>query len=144
MTIDNRVVIGAFIFALSAGLAFGQDDDPEQVKEVDISDSPPVAEEACFNVRSVRNFDAITDRYVYVEGRSDEHYLSTMWAQCFGLRSALGIAISNDFSRVCSNRSARITYRDFGRLQACTVRTVESVESKSAAEEIVELRTRRD
>jgi len=144
MTSSKKLLIGIFVFALSAGLAFTQEDEPSEVKEVDISDSPPVAEAACFNVRDVRNFDAIRDRYVYVEGRRGEHYLLTMFTQCFGLRSALGIAISNDFNRVCSNSSATITYREFGQLESCRIRAVESVEDKAAAEQIVELRRRSD
>jgi len=144
MTSRTRAVIGAFVLVFGVGLGMAQEDDPEQVKEVDISDSPPVAEAACFNVRNVRNFTAISDRYVHVEGRRDEHYLLTMWTGCIGLRGALGIAISNDFNRVCSNSSATIAYREFGRLETCRIRTVESVDDKDAAEEIVELRTDRD
>ena len=143
MTNNTTAMIGAFVFVLGGSLAVAQDDEPEQVKEVDISDSPPVAQEACFNVRDVRNFDAISDRYVYVEGRRDAHYLLTMWTGCFGLRGALGIAISNDFNRVCSNSSATIAYREFGGLETCRIREVESVDDKDAAEEIVELRTDR-
>lgn len=100
----------------------------------------PIAEPACFNARTASNFAALGDRYVYVQGRRDEHYLLTMFNVCFGLRSASGIALSNDFSRVCSNTSATIYYRDFGRMEACRVRDVEAVASREAAREIVELR----
>ena len=99
-----------------------------------------VAEPACFNARTVRNFNALSDRHVYVEGRRDEHYLLTMFNVCFGLRSAFGIALSNDFSRVCSNTGETIYYRDFGRMEACRVRDVEAVASRDAAREIMELR----
>lgn len=102
------------------------------------------AEPACFNARTATNFSALSNRHVYLEGRRDEHYLLTMFNYCSGLRSAFGIALSNDLSRVCSNTSATIYYRDFGRLEACRVRDVESVASREAAREIVELRRATD
>ena len=100
----------------------------------------PVAEQACFNARTATNFSALSRRHVYVQGRRNEHYLLTMFNVCFGLRNASGIAIENTLSRVCSNTGATIYYRDFGRLEACRVSEVESVASRQAAQEIVELR----
>ncbi len=132
------------VMALGSGKTLAQDDDSDDVTRIDVTDAPPPAEEACFNVRAVRSFDAITDMYIYVRARRDEHYLLTMFSGCFGLRGALGIGISNVFSRVCSNDNATIVYRDFGRRETCRIRRVESVSSKEAAEELVELRTTRD
>ncbi len=104
----------------------------------------PVAERACFNARTATNFSALSNRHVYVQGRQNEHYLLTMFGTCFGLRNAFGIALSSDLTRVCSNTSATIYYRDFGRLEACRVNDVESVASREAAREIVELRRASD
>jgi hypothetical protein len=98
------------------------------------------AEPACFNARAATNFSALSNTHVYVQGRQDQHYLLTMFNGCFGLRSASGIALSSDLSRICSNTSATIYYRDFGRLEACRVRDVESVAGRDAAREIVQLR----
>ena len=137
----GRVVsILALATLVGASSVCAQDEEVTEVREVDISDAPPVAEDACFNVRDIRNFDAVDDRHLIVEGRRDEFFLLTMFGTCFSLRNANGIAISNDFSRVCSNSSARIVYRDFGRMQSCRIRTVESVDSEAAAEQIIELR----
>ena len=114
----------------SASTAAGTSSSPEMLR----------AEQACFMARTATNFSALSSRHVYVEARRDEHYLLTMFNICPGLRSAFGIALSNDLSRVCSNTNATIYYRDFGRLEACRVRDVESVASRDAAREIVQLR----
>ena len=127
--------------ALMAGCATTADTDPIPAAAGATGDAGmPVAEPACFNVRTASNFNALSNRHVYVEGRRDEHYLLTMFNVCFGLRNAFGIALSNDFSRVCSNTGATIYYRDFGRMEACRVGDVEAVASREAAREIVELR----
>lgn len=133
-------ILAALLLVSGGGLAFAQEDEPTEIKEVDITDAPPVAEEVCFMAREVRDFDAFDDRYVFVDGRRDAAYLLTLFAGCFGLRNANRIAISSDFSRVCSNSAATILYRDFGRMQACRIRSVESVDDKAAAEQIVERR----
>jgi hypothetical protein len=125
---------------LTVGLA---QDEAEPPKEVEIGDGPPPSEEACFNVRQARSFDALADEFVYVDGGGDDHFLLTMFRGCIGLRDSLRIAISNDFSRVCSNSFATITYRGLGELETCRIRRVEAVEDKAAAEALVESRTRR-
>jgi hypothetical protein len=43
----------------------------------------------CFNVRDVRSFDAIHDRYVYVRCRRGKHYLLTMANACLGLQDSV-------------------------------------------------------
>jgi len=139
----SKMTIG-IVAVLGLGLVLAQGDEEEDITSIDLSDAPPAAEEGCFNVRDVRNFEAFTDGYVYVEGRRDEHYLLTMFSACIGLRGAIGIAISNRMSRVCSNSSASITYRGLGRVESCRIRTVEQVESKDAAEAVTEIRTQRD
>ena len=144
-------LLGYTLLAVSAGLVLAQDDakeidesvtDEREIKEVEIGGGPPPSEEACFNVRTVRDFDGLDDQYIYVEARGDDHFLLTMDLGCIGLRNALGIAISNDVSRVCSNSFATITYRQFGRLETCRVREVEAVEDKAAAQTLAEFRQR--
>ena len=56
----------------------------------------------CFNVRDVRSFDAIHDRYVYVRCRRGKHYLLTMANACLGLQDSIAVAAADDFNRVCS------------------------------------------
>jgi hypothetical protein len=111
-------------------------------KEVDAADAPPEVEDACFYVRDIDDFDALGDEFVFVEGRGDENYLLTMWAGCFGLEGAVGIAVSSPMIRVCSTSGAEIRYRGLGRLETCRIRVVESVASKEAAEALVEERKR--
>jgi hypothetical protein len=133
----TMLILVGFVLVLTVGLA---QDDRGNVKQVEIDGGEPPAEKACFNVREVRNFDALDDRFVYVEGRGDERFLLTMLPGCIGLRGALGIAISNDFSRVCSLDTARITYRGLGSVETCTIHDVEAVEDKAAAEALVKAR----
>ena len=138
---------GCVVFAAMSSLAFAQDDADavaEDVVNEEISTDTPAPEPACFNVRDINNFDAIDDRFVYVEGRRDQHYLLTMDRSCFGLRSANGIAITNQMNRVCSNNFAKISYRDFGTTESCTIREVESVADKAAAVAIAERRKSQD
>jgi hypothetical protein len=97
--------------------------------------------EACFNVRNVRTFSALHERYVYVRVRSDEHYLLTMDRPCMGLPFATGIAISGEFSRVCSDTLATLTYMDVGREAFCRIVRVEAVADKEQAERLVKYRT---
>ena len=115
--------------------------DTASEKTIDAAAVPPAAEEACFLVRDIDDFDALSDELVFVEGRGDENYLLTMWNGCFGLRGAVGIAVSSPMSRVCSTSGAEIRYRGLGRLEVCRIRTVEAVESKEAAEALLEQRT---
>ena len=148
----KRASIGGLTAAaLLATLGAAQEGEPEAQraedaslaaeKEIDAATAPPPAEEACFIVRDIDDFDALSDEFIFVEGRSEENYLLTMWAGCFGLRGALGIAVSSPMSRVCSTSDAEIRYRGIGRLETCRIRKVEAVESKEAAETLVAQRT---
>lgn len=106
--------------------------------------TPPSTAPACFSVRGVRNFSALHNQYIYVQGRRDQHYLLTMERSCLGLRSSEGIEIENHTDRVCSNSQAGVSYRaSGGRLETCYIRQVEAVEDRAAARIIVESRTRR-
>lgn len=111
-----------------------------EVREIDITDDGPYAVEACFDSRSVRDFDAFDDRYVYLRVGRDEHYLLTMQRSCIGLRNAFQIGIADRFSRICSNTFASIVYGAFGREERCPIRRVEAVDGKEAAIAIAEQR----
>lgn len=129
--------------ALAVSAAGSAQDTPSATKTVDARELDPRAEEACLVVRQIRNFDALGDRYVFVEGRRSERYLLTMLPGCIGLRSAFGIAIESRGSRVCTGSGADIRYRGLGgRTETCPIRRVETVEDKASAEQLVELRAR--
>jgi hypothetical protein len=120
-----------------------RDDAETDVTEVDAASIPPTAEEGCFNVREVRNFDALSNEFVFVEGRGDEMFLLTMFSNCIGLRDSFEIAIQSRMSRVCSNSSADIRYRGLDRgLDTCQIVKVEKVDDKAAAEALAESRSR--
>ena len=130
------------LLTVTAGLA---QDNANDAREVEVAGGEPPSEEACFNVREVRNFSALDDRYVYLETLGNEHYVLTMFPGCFGLEDSIQIAISNQMSRVCSIDTAKITYRGVGGdLESCPIRRVEAVEDRSAAEALVESRKRAD
>jgi hypothetical protein len=109
-------------------------------KAVETSDSDAVAEEACFNVRDVRSFDAIHDRFVYVRCVRGKHYLLTMENACVGLQNSLAVTVESGFNRVCSNDWASLTYRNFDRTTRCGILRVEAVEDRAAAVALVESR----
>ncbi len=96
---------------------------------------------SCFNVSNVRRYSVLHERYVYVRVRSNEHYLLTLDRPCIGLPFATGIAISNEFSRVCSDTQASITFQDGGRVASCGIVRVEAVADKEMAERAVKNRT---
>jgi hypothetical protein len=134
-----------FAGALLAVTAVLAQDGANDAREVEIAGDEPPSEEACFNVREARNFSALDDRYVYLETLRDEHFLLTMFPGCFGLESSIQIAISNQLNRVCSIDTAKITYRGIGGdPETCSIRRVEAVEDRSAAEALVEARKRAD
>lgn len=92
----------------------------------------------CVNARLADNFDALSDRYVYVEARGNDFYLFTMNGNCFGLRNAKGIALKDTTSRICSDGFGEIVYRDMGSTRSCRIGKIENVESKDDARAIVE------
>jgi hypothetical protein len=136
------------LFALGCVGVWAQDDDAvldeESITTIDIDEMPPTAEKACLYVRRARSFDPIDNRHLHVEASGDEHFLLTLQPGCIGLRSAFGIAISNQSNRVCSNDLATVTYRQFDRRETCRVLEVEMVASKEAAEAVVAARTKRN
>ena len=99
------------------------------------------AQKVCINSNMVRSFDAFDDRHVYVRQGSNQHFLLTMNYRCLGLEWAQSIAFKDTTSRICSDGFGEIVYRDrtMGRgLQTCRIDTIQRVESREAAEELVE------
>lgn len=118
----------------SAQMAFAQDENVEAEES---------QEQICVNVRSIRTFDAFTDKFVYVKEGGNKHYLFTMRNLCHNLRDAMGIAIKDATNRVCSDGFGEIVYRDrMGgrRLDSCRIEAIERVESKDEAEAIANAR----
>jgi hypothetical protein len=103
--------------------------------------SEPAAQEACFNVRNVESFSPLHGRFVYVRLVGERHFLLTLDNVYTSLPFARGIAISQEFSRVCSDTGATLTFTDAGRSVSCRIVRVEAVDSKKAAQELVEDRT---
>jgi|YNPBryunderm2012_1023409.scaffolds.fasta_scaffold17306_3 hypothetical protein len=97
--------------------------------------------EGCLNSNHVRSFTPLHERFVYVRGRSGEHFLLTMDRYCIGLTEAMGITLNSTFARICSGSGAVLTYSHIGQLQTCGVRTVEVVPDKATAERLVHERT---
>jgi hypothetical protein len=123
----------SLIFLLSSPLVVAQDEEAE----TEIKESGNV----CVNSRTIRNFDAFTDEHIYVEERSNQHYLFTMSRRCPGLRNSVGIAIKDTTSRVCSKGFGEVVYRGHGnRLESCRIGTIEVVDSRDDAKALVEQR----
>jgi hypothetical protein len=152
ITVQRRTVAGLVILILAAvlgGCASTSETEQTPTPMTGEAAAPviePVAPRpdlqlSCFNVRNVRRYSVLHERYVYVRVRGNEHYLLTLERPCIGLPFATGIAISNDFSRVCSDTLAYITFRDGARLDRCTIVRVEAVADKAMAERVVKNRT---
>jgi len=110
-------------------------------KAAKTTDTEPTAVAACFNVPDAKSYHALHDRYVYVRLARKKHFLLTIGEGCRGLSYGFGIAISNEFNRVCSQSGAVITYRQFDQTHRCLILEVEAVDDMAAAEALVERRT---
>ncbi len=97
--------------------------------------------EGCLNSDHARSFTPLHERFVYVRGRSGEHFLLTMDRYCLGLPHAAGITLTSTFPRICSGSAAFLTYSHIGQRQRCGVLTVEVVPDKETAERLVYERT---
>lgn len=110
-------------------------------REVGSGVSGQDTKEACFNVINVRSYSPLHERYVYVKVSSNEHYLLTLDHYCTGLPYTTGVKITGDFSRVCSESGAKITYMGSGRPAEGRIIRVEAVASREEAEQLVKQRT---
>lgn len=129
-----KAALLAVALAVTAPMAVAQDADENAVN----------SDRICINVRAIRNFDAITDQYVYVREGSNKHYLFTMQRGCHYLSSALSIAITDTTSRVCNDGFGDIVYRDRlsgGRLESCRIENIELFSSKEDVEAVAKART---
>ena len=124
-------IVTLFLLAILPSAGYADEEQQETEAQAD--------EAVCFNTRSVRNFDGLSDQHVYINVRSDENYLLTMFNRCIGLRNAQGIAIKDNISRVCSNRiGSEIIFRgSANRLERCRINSVVRVENKDEARAIV-------
>ena len=119
---------------------------PATAQDDDAADAE-AEERICVNSRAIRNFDALTDQYVYVQEGSSRHFLFTMRNHCVNLNNAMGIALKDTTSRICSDGFGEIVYRDrmsSQRLQSCRIGKIEVVESKEDARAIVDALTNAD
>jgi hypothetical protein len=127
-------VVLMLVLGLSTGSAEEEAAAQTAAEQADSAETSPV----CLSSRDIRNFDALADDFVYVEGGSSNRYLFTMDRGCFGLRNANVIAVSDTTSRLCSNSFGRITYREAGRsLRYCRIRSIERVTDKDSARALV-------
>lgn len=105
----------------------------------DETDSEAAAEpeRSCFNTDRIRNFDGLSDNFLYIEVKSTEMYLLSLRNPCFGLRSAQVIAFKDTLSKVCSDDSfVDIVIRDVSRPMSCRIENIERVESKAEAQAV--------
>lgn len=129
----NIAILGTILLCVS-NVAFVSEEGAETSNQESMT---------CVNARFIRNFDAITDKHLFVEERSKKYYLITLRTRCFNLQSAHTIAFADSMNIVCSKGFGKILYRDSlsGELESCHIDTIEKVESKDAAETIVAERT---
>lgn len=110
-------------------------------QKVPTADRGTLATEACFNLRTVDSFSPLGVQFVYVRTLTGEHYLLTLDRVEVNLPFATGITIADNFSRVCSDTGARITYVNAGMPVFSRVVRVEGVASREVAEQVVKDRT---
>lgn len=115
-------------FLMTAQVGFAEED-------AAVSNEEP--EVICFNADRIRNFDGLSDKFLYIEVKTTERYLMTMQHQCFGLKSAQIFAFKDTLRRICSNDNfTDIVVNDTGQT-TCRIDTFERVESKEVAKAIV-------
>lgn len=125
-------VLAAITLLLTAPLLQAQEESDEGAAE---------EKKVCINTNMVRSFEAFDDLHVYVRQGSNQHFLLTMRSRCVGLEWAQGIAFKDTTSRICSDGFGEIVFRDrtMGRgLQTCHIASIQRVESREAAKELVE------
>ena len=95
----------------------------------------------CLSDYDVRSFNPVDDEFMYVEGRSDTHYLFTMQRGCLGLRSAQVIGIPDRPGQICSNSLDDVIFHDMGRGEVnCRILDIEQVGSRDEARQLAEVR----
>lgn len=97
--------------------------------------------DACFSVRRVESFSPLSERHVLVRLVDDTQFLLTLDRLYMGLPFAIGIAMHGEYSRVCSDTGARITFKDTGGPAIARIIRVEAVASREAATKLVDNRS---
>jgi hypothetical protein len=108
---------------------------------VDTSGGATTTTGACFSVRRVASFSPLSERYVYVRLEDDKQFLLTLDRLYMGLPFAIGIAMHGEYSRVCSDTGASITFKDTGGPAVARIIRVEAVASRDAARKLVDERS---
>lgn len=96
---------------------------------------------ACFSVRRVSSFSPLSERFVYVRLEDDKQFLLTLDRLYMGLPFAIGIAMHGEYSRVCSDTGASITFKDTVGPAVARIIRVEAVASRDAARKLVDERS---
>jgi hypothetical protein len=109
--------------------------------KVDTSGREADTREACFDSSRAESFSALHEMFVYVRVGTKEHYLLTLDRTYPDLPFAIGITISDTFSRICSGAGARLNFVHAGVPVSARILRVEAVASKDAAEHLVRART---
>ena len=98
-------------------------------------------EKVCIQSNLIRNFDGLSDDYLFVEQRQKEYFLLTMQFRCSGLRFAQGIALKDTTSRICSGGFGEVIFRERGfGPKTCRIEKIERVENKDEARAIIKER----
>jgi len=127
-----RNILVSTALVLAGGVANSADGDSSQLAD------EPMRSDTCVNTRFVNNFSALSDQHLFVEARRKEFYLLTLKQRCFDLRSARSIAFNDTTSKVCSGGFGKVIYRSpFAGLESCRIGSVEIVEDKDAAKELI-------
>jgi hypothetical protein len=138
MTMKSRLHSATLVLGVALSLALFACASTQKVETGSAAATP---HEACFSSYLARSFSPLSERFVYVRVRSDEHYLLTLDAIYVALPHATGIKISETFSNICTGSTARLTFIDAGRPVTCRILRVEAVASKAEAERLVAERT---
>ncbi len=110
-------------------------------QDVEMRGGAATTSDACFNVRRVASFSALSERFVLVRLEDDTQFLLTLDRLYMGLPFAIGIAMHGEYSRVCSDTGARITFKDTGGPAIARIIRVEAVASREAARKLVDERS---
>lgn len=136
----NRNLVNWLIILFGAFFAVALMAQDGDVVEEPISMDAPPPEPACFSIRNIGNFNALSNQFLLIESRRDNYFLLTLGRACFGIRNAQNIAVSNNTDRVCANSQAKVTYARFGEVDECMIVQVESVADRDSAKMLVERR----
>ena len=102
------------------------------------SSAAATQENDCVQVGSIDGYSVIDDRHAVLNSGASRHYLVTTRSRCAGLRH--GVALGTSFDgpqRICNPQFEYLVPEDGWR---CAIETIEEVESREAAQALVEQR----